>query len=287
MRVFFVTIFTFLERTISLTMKLKIGVLNIMHDKVDTQKRFTHVLKRANPEVEIRYFYPKSHHMKQPIPAGWQASSLDFEQVKKLDGFIITGAPIERIPFEEVDYWQELTQLFDLLKDMRIPQLYVCWGAMAAMKYFYGIEKHELPEKLFGIYPQEILNKTPLLKGLTAGFKAPHARYAEMNVDEVLASPLTVNAVTESGHLTLASQGEQSFLFTHLEYGPSAFQKEYQRELTARGGDDQGLAKPENYFADEDAMALPLFTWRSTQKHFFNNWMTTVKNAKGAQYYVY
>lgn len=260
-------------------MSKKIGILNLMHDKIDTQKRFSHVIKEASPETEITYFYPQSHYLNRPRPKNWPAEPLDLTKVAKLDGFIITGAPIELLPFSEVDYWEELTRLFDLLKAKSIPQLYVCWGAMAALYYFYGIGKHPLPEKIFGIYPQEILAPAPLLSGLVTGFRAPHARYAEMNRREIEQErALTINAATPGGHLTLVTGPDQQvFLFSHLEYGPQAFSKEYQRELTARGGDDRNLAKPQRYFADEAAMSLPQFTWESSQQHFFKNWLQTIK----------
>ncbi|GHV97012.1 homoserine O-succinyltransferase [Lactobacillus nasalidis] len=266
----------------------KIGILNLMHDKIDTQKRFSYVLGQADPELEISYFYPRSHYRFRPLPPNWPAKPLDLDELSGLDGFIITGAPIEQLPFEEVDYWDELTQLFDRLKSLAIPQLYVCWGAMAAMHYFYGIGKHPLKEKLFGIYSQRILAPSPLLAGLANGFRAPHARYAEMNRAEILRNPrLTIHAQTPEGRLCLVSgPGRQSFLFSHLEYGPQAFSKEYQRELAARGGDDTGLAKPQCYFADESAMALPQFTWESTQEHFFKNWLQAVQQFQGGKNYV-
>ncbi|GHN35020.1 homoserine O-acetyltransferase/O-succinyltransferase family protein [Lactobacillus delbrueckii] len=256
----------------------KIGILNLMHDKIDTQKRFSHVLKAAEPRVAISYFYPKSHYLNRPLPQNCPAEPLDLAKIEKLDGFIITGAPIELLDFTAVDYWQELTGLFDFLKAKEIPQLYVCWGAMAALHYFYGISKHPLPEKIFGIYPQEILATAPILSGLVEGFRAPHARYAEMNREEIEAEKaLTINAATPDGHLSLVTgPDKQAFLFSHMEYGPQAFKKEYQRELSARGGDDRGLAKPQQYFANESAMSLPQFTWESTQQHFFKNWLAAI-----------
>lgn len=260
-------------------MSKKIGILNLMHDKIDTQKRFSHVIKEASPETEITYFYPQSHYLSRPLPRNWPAEPLDLAKIEKMDGFIITGAPIELLDFTEVDYWEELTRLFDFLQAKKIPQLYVCWGAMAALHYFYGIGKHPLPKKIFGIYPQEILAPAPLLSGLVEGFRAPHARYAEMNREEIEAEKaLTINAATPDGQLTLVTgPNKRTFLFSHLEYGPQAFEKEYQRELSARGGDDRNLAKPQQYFADEAAMSLPQFTWESTQQHFFKNWLRTIK----------
>lgn len=265
-------------------MQVKIGILNIMHDKVDTQKRFRHVLADA----DLTFFYSKTHYQKRQLPAAFAkiAEPLDLVKVGTMDAFIITGAPIEQIPFDQVDYWDELRQLFAFLDEKQIPQLYVCWGAMAALNYFYGIGKDALAGKLFGIYRQQILQPTPLLAGLASGFKAPHARYAEMSHQDLAKQPeLTVNAISETGNLCLvtAKTRPQVFLFSHLEYGPSAFIKEYDRELAARGGDDRGLSKPQQYFADEKHMADPQFTWEETQKHFFANWLASIQSASSCK----
>lgn len=182
-------------------MQVKIGILNIMHDKVDTQKRFRHVLADA----DLTFFYPKTHYQKRQLPAAFAkiAEPLGLVKVGTMDAFIITGAPIEQIPFDQVDYWDELRQLFAFLDEKQIPQLYVCWGAMAALNYFYGIDKDALAGKLFGIYRQQILQPTPLLAGLASGFKAPHARYAEMSHQDLAKQPeLTVNAIFETGKNT-------------------------------------------------------------------------------------
>lgn len=265
-------------------MQVKIGILNIMHDKVDTQKRFRHVL----PHADLTFFYPKSHYQNRKLPADFAkiAEPLDLAKVETLDAFIITGAPIEQIPFGQVDYWNELKQLFAFLNEQQLPQLYVCWGAMAALDYFYDIGKVDLPSKLFGIYRQQILQPTPLLAGLASGFKAPHARYAEMSHQDLAnSSSLTVNAISETGNLCLvtANNRPQVFLFSHLEYGPSAFIKEYDRELAARGGDDRGLSKPKQYFADEEHMLDPQFTWEETQKLFFANWLTSIQKQQASK----
>lgn len=263
---------------------LKIGILNLMHDKVDTQKRFTHVLQQTGKQVELTYFYPVDHYQDKPVPELVSAISepLDLKRVARLDAFIVTGAPIEQIDFNEVTYIAELQALFDCLNTNHIEQLYVCWGAMAAANYFYGIDKYLLKNKLFGIYPQLILEENPLLAGLDQGFLAPHARYAELDLQQVQTSTLHVLATTVQNELFLAENQKQhqTYLFSHLEYEKEALLKEYQRELAANPKKMNQLAKPQNYFKDERAMQQPLFSWQQAQECFFANWMQTVCKSK-------
>ena len=260
---------------------LKIGILNIMHDKVDTKKRFDYVLTRAQMPVELKYFYPKDHYQGRPVPPEVSAMAvpLELEEVAKLDAFIVTGAPIEKIAFSEVTYMAELHELFAFLEAKRICQLYVCFGAMAAANYFYGIEKHLLAQKLFGIYPQVIVNDSPLLAGLTPGFLAPHARYAELSLAQIKQTPeLRLLATTEKDELFAmeSRDGLQAYLFSHLEYEGDALLKEYQRELAAYPDQAQTLARPQNYFAQPASMQGPLFKWQEAQQAFFANWLQLV-----------
>ena len=262
---------------------LKIGILNLMHDKEDTQKRFSRVLRDTGENLEITYFYPVNHYKNREVPelVAKISQPLDLKLVRQMDAFIITGAPLEKLPFSDITYLDELQGLMDTLEKQNISQLYVCWGGMVALNYFYGIHKEMLDAKLFGIYPQKITNQSNLLKGLTNGFLAPHARYAEMNKDDILSSKdLIINAYSSTGHLFLVSAKNkpQHFLFSHLEYGPNAFIKEYHRELNARGGDAVGLVKPTGYFKDDNNMSQPQFTWENTQKKFFKNWITAITN---------
>ena len=254
-----------------------------MHDKEDTQKRFSRVLRDTGENLEITYFYPVNHYKNREVPelVAKISQPLDLELVRQMDAFIITGAPLEKLPFSDITYLDELQGLMDTLEKQNISQLYVCWGGMVALNYFYGIHKEMLDAKLFGIYPQKITNQSNLLKGLTNGFLAPHARYAEMNKDDILSSKdLIINAYSSTGHLFLVSAKNkpQHFLFSHLEYGPNAFIKEYNSELNARGGDAVGLAKPTGYFKDDNNMSQPQFTWENTQKKFFKNWITAITN---------
>lgn len=261
------------------TPQIKIGILNLMHDKVDTQKRFTNVFAHTAYPVELTFLYPQTHYRDRTVPDLVQqiAQPLDLARVNEFDAFIITGAPIEQLDFNEVTYIDEIHQLIDQLVKFNIPQLYICWGAMAAANYLYGIEKHRLPEKLFGIFPNHIVNQGPLLTGLPDGFLAPHARYAELDHQQISVHPdLILEATTIDDDLFSfrAPKYQRSFLFAHLEYEREALLKEYRREKNAYP--DREYAKPQNYFLDPIHMKGPQFKWQPAQHIYFDNWLQTV-----------
>lgn len=255
--------------------KVKIGVLNLMHDKLDTQKRFTKVL----PEANLTFFYPRMHYLNRTVPTevAMISEPLDISRVSEFDGFIITGAPIDMIDFENITYIEEIRCLLQALDKYKIQQLYFCWGAMAAMNYFYGIEKRILPEKIFGVFSHLITNQNLLLNGLSQGFIAPHARYAEMDKEQIMQdSRLSINAIDDGGHLFMVSANdhpERNFIFSHIEYGKNSLRDEYNREIKAHP--DRKYKKPEHY-----SLTSPLFQWQNTQNTFFNNWFEEVKKSK-------
>ncbi|MFR0609366.1 homoserine O-acetyltransferase/O-succinyltransferase family protein [Limosilactobacillus mucosae] len=254
---------------------LKIGILNLMHDKVATQQRFSSIFKALDSTVELTFFYPVDHYRNRPVPELVQQTSepLDLNKVSQLQGFIITGAPIEQIPFEQVEYHDEVTRLIDTLVDLNIPQLYICWGAMAAANYLYGIEKRQLTQKYFGVFDNEILVETPVLNGLTVPFPAPHARYAELDHDQIRQTPeLTINAMSCDNYLlSLTGSDNQDFLFAHLEYDRLALLAEYQRETAAHP--DRHYTLPKNYFKDSNKLTDPQFKWEKVQQLYFKNWL--------------
>ena len=263
---------------------LKIGVLNLMHDKLDTKRRFERVLKNSAQPVELTFFYPKDHYQDRPVPAqvAQIARPLELAEVEKLDAFIVTGAPIEKLAFAEITYINELQELFNCLAQNKLEQLYVCWGAMAAVNYFYGVDKRLLPQKLFGIYPQEVLRDSNLLTQVTPGFLAPHARYADIDLTQAKQVPeLEFTAIAQTGvaFLLEAPTRHQTFLFSHLEYGRDALQKEYARELAADPSAKDSLARPQNYYID----GRPQFLWETLQKQFFANWLHQVAKTRQAK----
>lgn len=254
---------------------LKIGILNLMHDKPETNARFTKVLTHSGQPVDLRFYYPQTHYP-DGVPAAVSSilAPLDLDAAAKLDGFIITGAPVEKFAFSDVTYIDEVRALMDVLVAHRITQLYLCWGGMAALDYFYGVEKHMLPHKLFGVYRQHVLTPSRLLKGLPEGFYAAHARYAEMDRAQIEAAPqLRLEATTTGGALFLVGnpQARQTFMFAHLEYGRKGLLHEYQREIAAHP--DRHYRKPEHYFAAPATMSRPQFKWEQTQHVFFDQWV--------------
>lgn len=255
---------------------MRIGIVNLMHDKIATQNRFAQRLQQWDLTLKLTYFYPVDHYLNRPVPATVAAISqpLDLATVAMMDAVIVTGAPVERLDFEAVTYYQELTRLFDFLAQRHLPTLFVCWGAMAALHHFFGIEKRSLTHKYFGGYSQRIQQPTPLLADLPRHFIAPHARYAEVNHDQVnQVAALAVNATTTTDELFLLTQQDQpfSYLFAHLEYDGPALQQEFIREQAAWGGLP---AQPVNY---DLATGQPLFSWETTSQRFFKNWLTQVQ----------
>lgn len=252
-----------------------IGILNLMHNKLDTQRQFAQAL----PAAKLTFLYPQMHYQNRPVPKEVRRTSqpLDIERIMEFDGFIITGAPIDHLDFAQVEYIDEVRCLLQALDKARLPQLYFCWGAMAALDYFYHIKKVILKEKIFGLYPHLIIQPHPLLSGLGQGFIAPHARYAEMDKTQIMLNPeLTINSVDDNGHLFLVSstsRPEQSFVFSHIEYGSSGLKDEYEREIAAHP--ERSYKKPENY-----SLTKPLFRWQNTQRTFFNNWLKEIEKSK-------
>lgn len=254
--------------------KLRIGILNIMHDKEDTQKRYDQALKTLPLDVDVEYFYPASRYPKDSVPdeIAKISSPLNLKEVRNFDGFIITGFAAETIPFENITFIDEIKKLIDELNRNNVEQLYFCWGAMIALNYLYGIEKHPMPEKLFGVYKNRITHHTNLLNGFNHEFFAPHARYTEMDYDQVKQNPaLEINAETLDKQLFLVSSiehPEQNFLFSHMEYGQDALDKEYQREVAAHP--EKEYKRPEN----------TEINWDQNQRRFFFNWLEQVSSHK-------
>ncbi|MCI1987442.1 MAG: homoserine O-succinyltransferase [Lactobacillus sp.] len=235
---------------------MNIGILLLMHDKSATIRDFQQAL---GPDIHLHWFTPQSHPLKQPDA---QIHPLSLTQAIQMDAFIVTGAPIDRLDFTEVHYYPEVTQLLDVLTAAEIPQLNICWGAMAALHHHYGINKVPLPRKLFGAFAHRIVQATPLLANLPNGFLAPHARYVDIPAAALIAEPaLTLNATTTDGHplLATANAGQVVYLFAHLEYRRIGLWQEHLRE---------------------DSGPLPLhdtWSWQTTQETFFTHWLTIVK----------
>ena len=199
---------------------------------------------------------------------------------RKFDGMIVTGAPVEDMPFEDVTYWDEITTIFDWARTHVTSTLYICWAAQAALYHFYGIQKHPLPMKMFGIFPQTInpdeANK-PLFRGFDDMFNMPQSRHTEVKSEDIRANKeLTVLAESPNSGvgIAIARDGREIFCTGHLEYNPDTLDTEYKRDMGKR--DD--VAMPVNYYMDDDPEKGPKVTWRAHANLFYHNWIN---------YYVY
>lgn len=258
--------------------QVKIGILNLMQNKLDTMQDFQAILGN---NVELKFYYSATRYvdriLDQSITKTMQP--LDLNEVKNLDGFIITGSPVEKLDFPQVSYFDEINELIDLLDQTNIPQLYVCWGAMAALNRLYNIDKMILPHKAFGVFQNQILNKSKLLNNVSDNFPAPHARWAEMNHEQLNNDPtLNIESVSENGLLTLVESTvkHQTFIFSHLEYQRDGLDKEYKRELASPKVKDARPAS--DYYSPLDQK--PMFSWKQTQHNFYNNWLQTINEHK-------
>ena len=259
---------------------IRIGLLNLMPLKEETELQILRSLSNTPLQVVVVFVHVSSHQSKNTATSHLNKFYVTFEEIKKekFDGFIITGAPVEQIPFEEVDYWEELKQIMEWTKTNVTSTLHLCWGAQAGLYYHYGIDKVQLDEKLFGIFRHRVLNrKIPLVRGFDDVFLAPHSRHTDVPIEEIRADErLMILAESEKAgaFLTMAEDGRQIFVMGHPEYDRVTLDKEYKRDK------EKGLPikMPENYYENDDDTKKPLLTWRATANNLYTNWLN---------YYVY
>ena len=259
---------------------IEIGILNLMPLKEDTELQVLRLLSNTPLQVNVTFVTLSSHESKNTAVSHLNQFYERFTDIKnrKFDGFIITGAPVEKIHFEEVDYWEELKELMDWTNTHVTSTLHICWGAQAALYYHYGIDKYLLDRKLFGVYKHRVLNrKIPLVRGFDDVFLAPHSRHTDVPVEKIRGhKDLTVLAESEEAGVFLASakEGRQIFVMGHPEYDRMTLDSEYKRDLS------KGLPIdiPKNYYPGDDPENKPLLTWRSVSNNLYTNWLN---------YYVY
>lgn len=259
---------------------IRIGLLNLMPLKEDTELQILRSLSNTPLQVDVVFVNVSSHVSKNTSTSHLNKFYLPFTDIKdqKFDGFIITGAPVEQIPFEEVDYWEELTEIMEWTKTHVTSTLHLCWGAQAAMYYHYGINKEPLEEKLFGVFWHKVLNrKIPLVRGFDDVFLAPHSRHTDVPVEKLRADDrITILAESEKAgvFLSMAEEGRQIFVMGHPEYDRITLDGEYKRDLS------KGLPikMPENYYPENNPENKPLLTWRAHGNNLYTNWLN---------YYVY
>lgn len=254
---------------------LQIAILNLMPLKEATEVHLLRSLSNTPLQVDLTFLTTASY-----VGTNTAASHLDkfyqtFEDVKdkRFDGLVITGAPVERMDFEEVDYWKELTQIMEWSKEAVTSTLHICWGAQAGLYYHFGLNKILLEEKVFGIFEHKVRNrKNPLLRGFDDVFLAPHSRYTEIPLEEIeRCKELEVLAMSEEvgAFLVMAGEGKQIFVLGHPEYDRLTLDEEYKRDL-AKGLD---IAMPKNYYPNDDVNETPLLTWRAHANAIYTNWL--------------
>lgn len=257
---------------------LRILLLNLMPKKSETETQILRLLSNSPLQVDIELLQTASHISKNTPQEHLIKFYKKFDDVKnqRFDGMIVTGAPVEMLPFEQVDYWQELTQIFAWTKTNVYSTLYICWGAIAGLYYHYGIPRQIQEKKIFGIFPHTVLQpKHPLVRGFDETFYVPHSRYFDVPLQAVDACPdLTLLTLSHiSGvHIVAANNGRDFFITGHSEYDRDTLANEYQRDI-AKGLD---ISVPYRYFPGDDPNEIPKFIWRSHANLLFSNWLNYV-----------
>ncbi|SES84672.1 homoserine O-acetyltransferase MetA [[Clostridium] polysaccharolyticum] len=259
---------------------LKIAILNLMPLKEQTEVQLLRSLSNTPLQVDVTFLTTATYIGKNTPTSHLDKFYQTFSDVKnqKFDGLIITGAPVEQMEYEEVQYWDELTQIMDWSKTSVTSTLHICWGAQAGLYYHFGIQKHLLKEKKFGIFEHQVYHrKCPLVRGFDDVFYAPHSRNTEVWTEDIeKEEKLTVLAKGEDAgvFLAIAEEGKQIFVLGHPEYDRITLDTEYKRDL------DKGIniALPENYYENGDCNVRPLLRWRAHSNALYTNWVN---------YYVY
>jgi len=258
---------------------IKVAILNLMPTKQETETQLLRMLSNTPLQVNVTFLQPKSHVSKNTSLEHLERFYTTFDKIKteKFDGMIITGAPVEQMDFKDVDYWQELTQIFDFTKTNVTSTMFICWGSQAGLNYFYGIDKLPLKEKLFGVYThKKTTDFEPLLKGFDDTFSIPHSRYTKIDTKQVKkCKDLVVLAESkEAGASIIKSvDNKQIFISGHIEYDRETLKNEYERDIK-RG---LGTKPPKNYFANKSKTIINQ-NWASVANLLYSNWLN---------YYVY
>lgn len=259
---------------------LKIAILNLMPTKQDTEAQLLRLIGNTPLQLDVHLLHMESHlsrNVTQEHLTSFYKTFRDIEN-EKFDGLIITGAPVETLAFEEVDYWEELKHIMEYSKTNVTSTLHICWGAQAGLYYHYGVPKYLLKEKVFGVFEHEVCEQhVKLLQGFDELFFAPHSRHTEVRENDIRGvKELTLLANSEEAgvHLVIGSEGRQVFALGHSEYSCETLKQEYERDR------DKGLNidVPKNYFKHNNPDEKPLVRWRSHGNLLFSNWLN---------YYVY
>ena len=259
---------------------LRIVILNLMPLKITTETDLIRILSNSPLQLEIQFMKVKAHTSKNTPIEHMKAFYRDFELMRdeKFDGMIITGAPVEHLDYKDVNYWDEISDIFSWARTHVTSTMYICWAAQAGLFYHYGVPKHPLPEKMFGIFPQYPLDKKlPIFRGCDDVFFMPHSRHTELRREDILKVPelsLIAESPMSGVSMVMAREGREIFITGHSEYSPYTLDTEYKRDL----GKGLPIQMPYNYYRDNDPTKEPLVTWRAHGNLLFQNWLN---------YYVY
>lgn len=254
---------------------LQLMFVNLMPKKITTETQILRYLSNSPLQVEVEFVHMKSHVSKNTAKEHLVKFYKTFDDVKhrKFDGMIITGAPVENLPFEEVDYWDELCEIMEWSKTHVTSTFHICWGAQAALYYHYGINKTDLPEKLFGVYPHRVERRSSMLmRGFDDVFMVPHSRHTTVRREDIeRCSKLKILASSEqAGVYAMATEGgRQIFITGHSEYDARTLEAEYLRDKNA----GLPIHVPENYYPDNDDTKPPVVSWRSHANLLYQNWL--------------
>ena len=254
---------------------LEIVLLNLMPTKIVTETQLSRLLGNTPLQVNLELMHTSTHKSKNVSQEHLLSFYKSFDELKhrKFDGMVITGAPVEKMDFEQVDYWDELCQIMEWSKTHVHSTFHICWGAQAGLYYHYGVPKHDLPEKLFGVYRHQAdYKRAILLRGFDDTFWAPHSRHTTVNREDIEAVPelkILASSPDAGVYAMMTKEGRQIFVTGHSEYDPETLKNEYLRDKA------QGLpiSVPANYFPEDDDTKEPIVRWRGHANLLFSNWL--------------
>jgi len=259
---------------------LSIAIVNLMPTTLDTEMQLLRLLGSTPLQVDISFLRMGTHESRNAPPGHLEKFYTSAERIMKegrrYDGFIITGAPVETLPFEEVDYWDEMAAMIDYTNRNVFSTMHICWGAQAGLYRRYGIPKHGLEKNLFGIFPHGVNERfSPLFRGFDDEFLAPQSRHTTSSREAIAAEKaLTIQSETpEAGvFITTARESREIYVTGHLEYDPLTLDREYRRDL----GKGLPIEIPKNYYPGDDPSKTPVVRWRAHAHLFFSNWLNYV-----------
>lgn len=257
--------------------KKRIGILNLMPLKGETEGHILKMLLSSKEEIFVDFIRIKSHKSKLTSQEYLNKNYSTFNELKnKLDGVIITGAPLETLEFNDISYKNELREIIEFLKNNKRPTFYICWGAQMALNYIYGVRKINVNSKIFGVFSHEVLLENEILKGIENDFKCPHSRHSTLCKEDIIKdSRLRVLAESEIGEYSLLKGSYNDYyILGHLEYDKEVLKNEYLRDKN-KGAN---IELPRNYFLGNNIENEIIFSWEETGKRIYKNWINFVKN---------